>query len=69
MKSDTSSAPAEKAELRRAPEAPRRPWSRPRLLSSETFTKAALACCGFYDGPIQIGTEGSSGDGLPDCLA
>jgi hypothetical protein len=45
----------------------KKPWRKPRILSSETFTKAALACCGIYDGPAQISTEGSSGSNLPEC--
>lgn len=42
--------------------ADRKTWSTPRVLSSETFTKAALACCqGEIDGvPAQIGSTGSN---------
>lgn len=48
----------------------RRPWTTPRIVSSEVFTKAALACCQPTD-PI-FGTplgapEGSSGAALPAC--
>ncbi len=41
----------------------KRTWSTPKVESSETFNKAALACClnGFNQ---QIG---SSGAGLPAC--
>jgi hypothetical protein len=31
------------------------------------FTKAALACCGIYDGPTQVATDGSQGSNLPAC--
>lgn len=41
----------------------KRPWSTPRVESSETFNKAALACClNGFNQPI-----GSSGTGLPAC--
>ncbi|MFT6398274.1 MAG: hypothetical protein ACJAYU_003032 [Bradymonadia bacterium] len=41
----------------------KRPWSTPRVETSETFNKAALACClnGFNQ------AIGSSGTGLPAC--
>jgi hypothetical protein len=43
------------------------PWRTPHVLSSEVFTRAALSCCGIYDGPDQVGAEGSQGANLPEC--
>lgn len=41
----------------------KREWSTPRVESSETFNKAALACClNGFNQPV-----GSSGTGLPAC--
>ena len=41
----------------------RRQWKTPRVESSETFNKAALACClNGFNQPV-----GSSGSGLPAC--
>ena len=41
----------------------KRKWNTPRVESSETFNKAALACClNGFNQPV-----GSSGAGLPAC--
>jgi hypothetical protein len=44
----------------------RKPWRKPQVLSSETFTKAALTCCLIDDGGAGQ-PSGSTGANLPAC--
>lgn len=46
----------------------RRPWDAPRILSSDAFTRAALACCEVYIEGVPTGEfQDSQGTGLPAC--
>jgi hypothetical protein len=66
MKPAPSLSPNTPSQPQPSGSAARKPWRTPRVLSSETFTKAALACCLLDDGGA--GTpSGSAGANLPAC--
>jgi hypothetical protein len=66
MKPSPSSTPGRPSQPMPSGSAARKPWRKPQVLSSETFTKAALTCCLIDDGGAGQ-PNGSTGANLPPC--